>query len=364
MRIAPRALWALLAGVALGAACRVSFTDELRYSCQADSDCGGDGFKCVDVPGGAKACCKDTGAEVCGDRQDNDCDGLVDGQDSWPAEACNVEDDDCDGQVDEGFDVRSDPFNCGRCANACPPANACVDSACVLAGEANCNDGLDDDLNGVADCADVSCNLALCGQGCQCQALKKAEKNCTDTNDNDGDSMADCADDNCAGAGCGDGGCACLGNKKTETACADQSDNDDDAQADCADNDCDGKLCEGSGTRRCAGGSCLCNGGPPVTENPMSGRCHDRVDNDCDGETDCQEAACEMVSCSPDGGPGCLCSNGVGRETNCVDRQDNDNDGLTDCADDAQCPAGTACTYLNPGGQVRMGTCSASKLCE
>jgi hypothetical protein len=352
------------AGVALGAACRFTFTDELRYACQTDSDCGGDGFRCIEMPGSSKVCCKDTGAEVCGDKQDNDCDGLVDGQDSWPAESCNGQDDDCDGDVDEAFDVRRDPFNCGRCGNACPPGNACVEGACVLAGETNCRDGVDDDGNGLTDCADPSCYLQSCGQGCRCQALARAELNCTDGQDNDGDSQVDCADDQCAGAGCGDGGCICQGNKKTETVCADRRDNDDDAQSDCADPDCDGQLCESGGTRRCASGSCLCNGGTPQAETPAAGRCRDRVDNDCDGETDCQEAACEMVSCNPDGGSDCLCSGGIARETNCRDRYDNDADGFTDCGDSSDCPAGSPCTYLNPQGMVRTGTCNAMKLCE
>src|SRR5262245_14538684 len=41
-------------------------------------------------------------------------------------EECNGEDDDCDGAVDEGFDLASDPGNCGACGHACANANGGV----------------------------------------------------------------------------------------------------------------------------------------------------------------------------------------------------------------------------------------------
>ena len=355
---------AMVAGLLLGGACSVSFSDSVRYTCTSDADCGGDGYKCAAPAGGAGACCLETGEEICGDGKDNDCDGLVDGADTWPPETCNELDDDCDGQIDEGIDLLGDVANCGKCGRACASGQACVAGACITPGEGNCNDGVDNDMNGKTDCADPGCNLSSCGPGCQCQALQKAERNCNDAVDNDGDTQTDCEDDNCAGAGCGDGGCVCLGNKKTETGCEDSADNDGDGQSDCGDTDCDGKACATGTTRSCAGGSCQCNGGAPVDEVPSGGRCRDRVDNDCDGLLDCAEANCDMASCNPDGGLGCLCRTGQPTETNCEDRLDNDGDGDTDCSDSTDCPQGTSCTYLNMGGQVKTGTCSAAKLCQ
>lgn len=364
MGAAQRLAAAVVVGLVLGAACSVRFTDDVRYTCGSDADCGGDGYTCTALPGGAGACCLETGEEICGDERDNDCDGLLDGQDTWPAESCNQVDDDCDGEIDEGFDLNSDPRHCGRCGQACTASQTCMGGACVTRGEANCNDGLDDDMNGQSDCADPSCNLQSCGPGCQCQALRKAERNCNDGADNDGDLKVDCADENCGGAGCGDGGCVCQGLKKTETACGDQGDNDDDTQTDCADADCDGQLCQAGTTRRCAAMACQCNGGNPIDEIQAVGRCADGIDNDCDGLLDCQEMACDMATCQPDGGTACRCAGGRATEANCADRQDNDNDGDTDCGDVTDCPMGTACTFLNMGGQVKNGTCSAAKLCE
>ncbi len=235
-------------------------------------------------------------------------------------------------------------------------------------GEVNCNDGLDNDTDGKIDCADPDCNLQRCGDWCVCKALKKTEQNCTDGLDNDGDGEIDCADEDCGGAGCGDGGCNCFNGQKTETGCADAIDNDGDALTDCADPDCEGHLCQAApSTFTCSGGTCGCNDGGVVAETGV--HCRDRVDNDCNGLTDCQEIACDMLSCSPDGGPGCFCVGGTAKETDCADRKDNDNDGFTDCGDalpdgGGDCPVGTACTYLNAGGQVKTGACAADHLCK
>jgi hypothetical protein len=364
MRPAARLTVALAVGLLLGAACRVTFTDDVRYTCKSDADCGGDGYTCTAPSGGAGVCCKNTGDEVCGDGQDNDCDGLVDGADTWPTETCNGTDDDCDGEIDEGFQLSTDNANCGVCGRVCSAIQECTAGQCVTRAEANCNNGVDDDMNGFADCADISCNLVSCGTGCQCVARAKFETDCNDGLDNDGDTTVDCADPGCAGAGCGDGGCVCQGSHKTETACDDTRDNDDDALVDCADGDCAGRLCQAGTTRACTAMACQCNGGASVDEIAVDARCRDGLDNDCDGLRDCQEAACDMATCAPDGGAGCLCTGGKATETNCADRADNDGDGNTDCADPTDCPVGTACTYLNAGGQVRNGNCTATKVCQ
>ena len=48
------------------------------------------------------------------------------------AEVCDGRDNDCDGMVDEGFDLTSDPRNCGACGTACAPANATGTCAAAL----------------------------------------------------------------------------------------------------------------------------------------------------------------------------------------------------------------------------------------
>jgi hypothetical protein len=46
------------------------------------------------------------------------------------AESCNTLDDDCDGQVDEGFNLVSDPNNCGTCGTVCAIGEVCVAGVC------------------------------------------------------------------------------------------------------------------------------------------------------------------------------------------------------------------------------------------
>jgi hypothetical protein len=368
-RLVLTVLAAALFGPAAG--CQVSFNDSvLPYRCDTDGDCGGGGYVCVD----GKYCCKKDGEEAdhgC-DHIDNNCNGQID-EGAGTVEICNGKDDDCDGVIDNGFDLIQDPKNCGACDRACMSSQACMNAVCVNRGEVSCSDGIDNDNNGLIDCADPVCNLMSCGAGCLCRGLKKAESTCDDGIDNDGDMLIDCQDPDCDGAGCdtdgGTGGCTCSGLKKTETSCRDNIDNDGDMLTDCQDPDCAGQLCKANpSTFRCGGGNaCLCNDGGVVAET--GARCRDRIDNDCNGKIDCAEAACNGASCSPDGGPGCQCADGGAIETNCADRKDNDNDGFTDCMDalpdgGGDCPFNTVCTYLNGTGMVKSGHCAADHTCK
>ncbi|MBI4509974.1 MAG: SUMF1/EgtB/PvdO family nonheme iron enzyme [Deltaproteobacteria bacterium] len=92
-------------------------------------------------------------------------------------ELCDRQDNDCDGSVDEGFNLSTDPQNCGTCGNTCAYANAAAtclsgrcamgsclagfvdldgrtdngcEYACTATGRETCN-GIDDDCNGSVD---------------------------------------------------------------------------------------------------------------------------------------------------------------------------------------------------------------------
>jgi hypothetical protein len=144
-------------------------------------------------PDGSVACnaqAAPPGDELCGDQIDNNCDGDVDegfdtlGQpctvgvgacqqtgrvicnpqdlrgttcDRQPLqphdEICDNLDNDCDGHVDEGFDVQTDPLNCGRCGNPCALPNAqphCGGGVCILE-PADCIGGFRDQDGVVAN---------------------------------------------------------------------------------------------------------------------------------------------------------------------------------------------------------------------
>ncbi len=148
---------------------------------------------------------------------------------------------------------------------------------CTPSTETDCSDGVDEDLDGDIDCADIDClgNLAC------------PETNCTDSIDNDADGFSDCSDPDCAGAP------TCL----PELNCIDGLDNDLDGAVDCDDSDCN------------SAALCL-----PETA------CADALDNDLDGSVDCADTDCASDA-------NCLF------ESDCSDTVDNDSDGLTDCAD-------------------------------
>ncbi len=100
-----------------------------------------------------------------------DCDEDESGVHPGSLELCNEVDDDCDEQVDEGYDLDTDPQNCGVCGYLCQPNNAlgnCLDSECTIdecvAGYGNCDF---EDANGceVNVLQDVS-NCGQCGEVC------------------------------------------------------------------------------------------------------------------------------------------------------------------------------------------------------
>jgi subtilisin-like proprotein convertase family protein len=165
----------------------------------------------------------------------------------------------------------------------------CVCTACEFG--AGCIDGMDNDTDGLTDCADDDCTTDV-----RCSA----ESACADGGDSDLDGLTDCADDDCDGISTCEYG--------FEHSCADGIDNDADGNSDCDDSDC-------VATATCT----------PETS------CSDGVDNDADTFTDCRDLGCNRVG---------VCE--YGTEVSCYDSADNDGDGLTDCAD-ANCNGTLPC---------------------
>ena len=146
----------------------------------ADGDSATEDVDCNDNnpnvrPGAAEACdgfdndCDGTVDEGCATCTDADHDGFfaqsycgtaIDCDDAHATtrpgaqEICDGLDNDCDAETDEGFNLQSDPSNCGACGTVCPargfgnPA-ACAAGACVTPFE-TC-DHVDNDLDGLID---------------------------------------------------------------------------------------------------------------------------------------------------------------------------------------------------------------------
>lgn len=186
-------------------------------------------------------------AEVCNDCVDNNCNGLTDRFDPLAVGCTSCYDDDCD-----GF---SPVAGCGSadCDDANPLRNPGVLETCFNA--------LDDNCNGLADCADRSCRNDL--------SCAPATEICGDGLDNDWDGKTDCADRDCRNAP------EC--SASTTEICSDGVDNDGDRKVDCNDPDC-------SGDPACPAAA------PEV--------CDDGIDNDLDGKTDCADRDCRNnVAC-------------------------------------------------------------------
>ncbi len=202
------------------------------------------------------------------------------------AEVCNDgRDNDCNGLVD--------------CADfACSGRPEC---GCIPSGprEVQCRDGRDDDCDGAVDCADRDCaRTPDCGM---CAPL---EFDCLNGLDDDCDGLFDCADFDCSGRPeCG--GCTPVAPR--EIACLDMRDDDCDGRFDCSDPDC-------AGSPEC--GVCASD----------EFDCFNGRDDDCNGLVDCADPTCRMV-------PGCACVPSSMTEIRCADGIDDDCDGRIDCAD-------------------------------
>lgn len=133
-----------------------------------------------------------------------------------------------------------------------------------------------------------------------------------------------------------DGGC-----EATETSCADHVDEDCDGDTDCDDPDCAAS--------------------PACAVAPESA-CADAADNDGDGKTDCADPDCTGKSCGGGGkvcaGGACACPGGAA-EVACGDQKDDDCDGFVDC-DDPDCAADAACAAPGVCAPVGVLSCGSS----
>ena len=321
-----------------------------------DNDCDGsiDELVCACADGEEMDC----GANV-GDCYDGSqlCIGGVWGVCDAPAaqpEVCDYHDNDCDGETDEGYDLTSDPNNCGFCGLTCTFPNGtavCEDSVCVL--DSCDQDWFDFDQTNPADGCEYAC-LPTNGGVEQCDGI---DNDCNGTVDEGFDLMSDVFNCGVCGHDCKpfQGVSICV-----EGSCEIES---------CDDGhyDHNGKFADGCEYACNVTGEEICDG----------------FDNDCDGDedegADCQCDFLDLQVCGTNDGDCnigfqlCLedgtwseCNLEIGPQPDLCDGSDNDCDGLADedfdlLIDDLNCGVcGNACEPADATGVCVAGECQIS----
>ncbi|WNG40042.1 hypothetical protein F0U61_44955 [Archangium violaceum] len=206
------------------------------------------------------------------------------------------------------------------CANPLCANNPSIAICDVLteADNAQCRDGIDNDVDGKVDCEDPNCAanpyVSVCAHKVTStpQFREFSVEACTDDVDNDGDGYKDCADFNCRSHG------FCKGEGNPES-CKDDLDNDRNSAADCNDDQCKTlSICGGSSNAlyvRTSG-----------VEEASTAACSNGLDDDLDGKVDCADYECRNNSTIK------VCTTENSIEA-CTDGIDNDRDGFADCKD-------------------------------
>ncbi len=294
--------------------------------------------------------------DSCSNCLDDDGDGWTDDRDP----DCN---DDYNGGVDEVEDGASDgTYTCNDGIDN--DGNGLIDAEDTewcnngWDGETNCGDGDDNDGDGWIDLLDADC-LADLVSG-QEDGAEDAKYTCSDGLDNDGDGWIDSQD-----PGCLDGTDDEVDGFDTTLACNDGVDNDDHGDADDLDPYCStvggfGESEQPSFISRCADDSDNDDDGfmdgldpdceygtyraeftayhtpdetePDTTPHPLVTECYDGTDNDMDGAIDAADSSCwnPYYGYMADG---FLASEGLDWGTDCSDGLDLDGDGWFDGAD-------------------------------
>ncbi len=232
-------------------------------------------------------------------------------------------DNDADGFAIEGGD-------CGEadCDDNDSSINPGADDIFCDGVDNDCDDLVDEDyvsaqtICGTGEC--IAFGETVCASGGEidtCTPGTPIDEICDDGLDNDCDGLTDALDSDCVGV------CIPTGD---ETIC------------DGVDNDCDGLIdedyvsvqttcgigeCESTGRFECVSGSEVdtCVEGTPGTEGSGDGdeTCSDSLDNDCDGLTDYSDPDCAIVVCTDNDDDGYSVEGG---DCGAVDCDDNDSD--------------------------------------
>jgi len=207
---------------------------------------------------------------------------------------------------------------------------------------------------------------------------------CDNGSDDDCDLLTDCDDPDCDG----DPACPVL---IEWPLCFDGLDNDGDGLFDCEDRtDCDNEqgdttncgigVCATTGFIECKNGAQIdsCTPLQPQENNELS--CFDGLDNDCNAQTDCNDANCDGALGAPttcgvgvcestgnltcSGGaevdtctPGNPSTEGPDGDATCTDGLDNDCDGLTD-ANDPDCQPAVQCSDYTKKNDCQNAGCT------
>jgi hypothetical protein len=251
-----------------------------------------------------------------------------------------------------------------RCIAEGKDSFSLFEPTCIPNTEFNCNDGKDNDYDGLNDCEDyLDCEDESCGDGCEC--LVK-DPPCLKWSSDPFTGQKICAQQ----------GIGSKSGYKKETDCTDGIDNDDDIIIDCADTDC-------STDDNCInieeGESCFydeqCVSGKCQQDEFGEEKCGPIIDS-CESNSDCDSNYCLLSICSVknlgdvcSSNPQCASGNCVYIEEydeyNCVEPESgciSDNDCVDDnpCNSD-QCLGGTCKHAPNPYGE---GCCENNVDCD